>query len=99
MKILLAHKCFYYKGGAEVFFFEVARVLKEHGHEVAFFSINDEKNLESEWAKYFVDAPDFKAPGLFPKLKALTNSGDWKSGKRFSSAAADKDITDWLTGN
>ena len=42
MKILLAHKCFYYKGGAEVFFFEVARVLKEHGHEVAFFSINDD---------------------------------------------------------
>lgn len=73
MKILLAHKCFYYKGGAEVFFFEVARVLKEHGHEVAFFSINDEKNLESEWSKYFIDAPDFKAPGLFSKLKALAN--------------------------
>lgn len=43
MKILLAHKCFYYKGGAEVFFFEVARVLKEHGHEVAFFLLMTKK--------------------------------------------------------
>lgn len=71
MKVLLAHKCFYYKGGAEVFFFEVARVLKEHGHEVAFFSCNDEQNVESEWSKYFIDAPDFKSPGLIGKLKAM----------------------------
>lgn len=71
MKVLLAHKCFYYKGGAEVFFFEVARVLKEHGHEVAFFSINDEQNLESEWSKYFIDAPDFKSPGIMGKVKAM----------------------------
>jgi len=71
MKVLLVHKCFYYKGGAEVFFFEVARVLKEHGHEVAFFSVNDEQNLESEWSKYFVDAPNFKSHGLLNKLRAF----------------------------
>lgn len=82
MKVLLVHKCFYYKGGAEVFFFEVARVLKEHGHEVAFFSINDEQNLESEWSKYFIDAPDFKAPGIVAKLKALADIPYSKSTKK-----------------
>lgn len=71
MRVLLVHKCFYFKGGAEVFFFEVARVLKEHGHEVAFFSVNDENNIESEWSKYFVDAPNFKAPGIISKIRAL----------------------------
>lgn len=73
MKVLLAHKCFYYKGGAEVFFFEVARVLKEHGHDVAFFSIKDKQNIESEWSKYFIDAPDFKSPGVISKVKAMFN--------------------------
>jgi len=71
MRILLVHKCFYYKGGAEVFFFEVARVLKERGHKVAFFSVNDKQNIESEWSKYFVDAPDFKNPNPLNKLEAL----------------------------
>lgn len=71
MRILLAHKCFYYKGGAEVFFFEVARVLREKGHEVAFFSVNDEKNVKSEWSKYFIHAPDFRSPNPLKKLEAL----------------------------
>ena len=61
----------------------------------------------------FVKANDFTGKAVIPfctsassgigesdkELKALTNSGEWKNGKRFSSAAADKDITDWLTGN
>lgn len=82
MKILLIHKCFYYKGGAEVFFFEVARVLKEHGHEVAFFSINDEQNIKSEWSKYFIDAPNFKASGIVTKIKVLKDIPYSKSAKR-----------------
>lgn len=72
MKILLVHKCFYYKGGAEVFFFEVARVLKGHGHQVAFFSVNDGQNIQSEWSRYFVNAPDFKSSNPLTKIKALT---------------------------
>ncbi len=71
MKILLVHKCFYYKGGAEMFLFEVARVLIEHGHEVAFFSIKNKKNENTEWSNYFIDAPDFKNPNPIVKLKAF----------------------------
>lgn len=71
MKILLVHKFFNYNGGADVFFFEVGRVLKEHGHEVAYFSTFSDRNLESEWSKYFIKAPDFKSGSPMKKLKAL----------------------------
>lgn len=71
MKILLVHKFFNYNGGADVFFFEVGRVLKEHGHEVAYFSTNSERNLESEWNDYFIEAPNFKSKNPIKKLQAL----------------------------
>ncbi len=71
MKILLVHKFFNYNGGADVFFFEVGRVLKEHGHEVAYFSTKSERNLESEWSSYFIDAPNFKSGNPIKKIKAL----------------------------
>ena len=71
MKVLLAHKFFNYNGGADVFFFEVGRVLKENGHEVAYFSTKSDRNEPSEWSKYFVDAPDFKSGNPLTKLKAL----------------------------
>ncbi len=72
MRILLVHKFFNYNGGADVFFFEVGRVLKENGHEVAYFSTKSERNEPSEWSKYFVDAPDFKSKNPLTRLKALT---------------------------
>lgn len=73
MRILLVHKFFNYNGGADVFFFEVGRVLKEHGHEVAYFSTLSDRNLDSEWSKYFIEAPDFKSGNPVKKLKALYN--------------------------
>jgi Glycosyltransferase len=72
MRVLLVHKFFNYNGGADVFFFEVGRVLKENGHEVAYFSTNNERNKTSEWARYFVDAPNFKSSSPVKKLKAIT---------------------------
>ncbi len=71
MRIVLAHKFFNYNGGADVFFFEVGRVLKEHGHEVAFFSTKSEQNLPTEWEGYFIEAPDFKSSNPLKKLDAL----------------------------
>lgn len=71
MKILLVHKFFNYNGGADVFFFEVGRVLKENKHEVAYFSTVSDKNEPSEWSDYFVEAPDFKSKNPIKKLGAL----------------------------
>lgn len=72
MKILLVHKFFKYNGGADVFFFEVGRVLEENGHEVAYFSTKDDDNLPSKWGEYFCNAPNFNTNGIVGKLNALT---------------------------
>ncbi len=71
MRILLAHKFFKYYGGADVFFFEVGRVLEENGHQVAYFSTEDDDNLDSEYSKFFIKAPDFKESGILNKIKAF----------------------------
>lgn len=90
MKILLVHKFFNYNGGADVFFFEVGRVLKEHGHEVAYFSTKSDKNLESEWSGYFIEAPNFKSGNPIKKLEALYNIPyNIKAKKRFSELLDD----------
>ncbi len=45
MKILLVNKFHYLKGGSEKYYFELGELLKENGHEVAFFSMEDEENI------------------------------------------------------
>lgn len=47
MKILLAKKFFYLKGGAEVYFFETAKLLENKGHKVIFFSMKHPHNFSS----------------------------------------------------
>jgi glycosyltransferase involved in cell wall biosynthesis len=59
LKIVLAHNYYNPIGGAEVFYHEVGRVLKENGHEVAYFS-PDDKNINSPWKKYFPKTVDYK---------------------------------------
>ena len=39
MRILLVNKFHYLKGGSEKYYFELGELLKEHGHEVAYFSM------------------------------------------------------------
>jgi len=73
MKILLTHKFHHLTGGAEVFYFEVARVLKNYGHEVAFFSTADENNINTGDVAHFVPAPNYSG-GLLDKLKALPST-------------------------
>lgn len=68
MKILLVNKFHYLKGGSEKYYFELAELLKEHGHEVAFFSMEDEKNIETGNKEYFVEKIDLNTGS---KLKAL----------------------------
>ena len=68
MKILLVNKFHWLKGGSEKYYFELAELLKEHGHEVAFFSMKDEKNITTGDKEYFVDKIDLNTGS---KLKAL----------------------------
>ncbi len=71
MKILLINKYHFLKGGAERAYFDMARILKEHGHEVAFFSMQHPNNEPTYWEKYFVESVDYITDNLslFQKLR------------------------------
>ncbi|MDP3964638.1 MAG: glycosyltransferase [bacterium] len=60
MKILLINKFYFLKGGAEKQFFDVKKLLEDHGHQVIVFSMQHEKNLPSPYSKYFVSKVDFE---------------------------------------
>lgn len=59
MKILQINKFFYPKGGAEAYFFDLCRLLEDHGHEVIHFSMKHPQNVPSKYEKYFVSPADF----------------------------------------
>lgn len=60
MRVLLCHNNFTVYGGAEVFVHEIARVLTEHGHSVAFLASQD-GDEQSEWSHHFPKAVDYRA--------------------------------------
>lgn len=64
MRILLINKNHYVKSGVETAYFDMAKTLESHGHEVAFFSMQDAKNEPTKWNKYFVDNVDYNAGSL-----------------------------------
>jgi len=71
MKVLLVNKFFYPRGGSESALFLTDRVLEQHGHQVAVFSMAHPSNLRSRFEKYFVSSVDFdesRSPAL--RLKA-----------------------------
>lgn len=68
MKILMVNKFHYLKGGSEKYYFDLASLLKDNGHEVAFFSMKDEKNIKTDCKEYFVEPIDLNTGS---KLKAF----------------------------
>lgn len=64
MKVLLVNKYHYLKGGAERAYFDTAKILKEGGHEIAFFSMNHPQNEKTYWEKYFVENVDYGGKGV-----------------------------------
>ena len=53
MKIILSNKFYYYRGGDCIYTINLEKLLKDHGHEVAIFSMDYKENLQSPWSKYF----------------------------------------------
>ena len=64
MKILLANKFYYRRGGDCIYMLNLELLLKAHGHEVAVFAMNYPENLDTPWKKYF--------PKNMSKLMAFT---------------------------
>ena len=59
MKIILVNKFHFIKGGSETYYFSLAEALREHGHEVHFFSMQDERNRPCEDADLFVSHREY----------------------------------------
>lgn len=53
MKILLANKFYYRRGGDCIYMLNLENLLKAHGHEVAVFAMDYPENLDTPWKKYF----------------------------------------------
>lgn len=55
MKILLVNYRYFISGGPEKYMFNIKKMLEDNGHEVVPFSIHSNKNVETEYSKYFVE--------------------------------------------
>lgn len=82
MKILCANKFFYLRGGSEYVFFDTAELLKEHGHEVAYFSMRSPLNLPCADETYFVSNVDFENGSGSRIASALRLLYSWESRKK-----------------
>lgn len=69
MRILLANKFLYRKGGAEVSLFETAELLRRKGHEVVFFAMQHPDNIPSAEGAFFVSQVDYERDGLKDALR------------------------------
>lgn len=70
MKILMCNSFHYLRGGAERCFFELMTLLADQGHTVIPFCMEDDKNLPSAYAKYFISHIDF--PSAVQKKNPVT---------------------------
>ena len=86
MKILMVNKFHYLKGGSEKYYFDLANLLEENGHEVAFFSMKNEKNIKTGNKEYFVEEIDLNSNN---KLKALEVIYSRKNKKKIEEALED----------
>ncbi len=86
MKILLVNKFHYLKGGSEKYYFELGELLKENGHEVAYFSMYNEKNITTGDKEYFVESIDLNVGS---KLKALDVIYSKENAKKMEEALDD----------
>ena len=68
MRILLSNKFYYPKGGDCIHAFDLEKLLKSNGHEVAFFAMQHALNQPSEYSSYFPSEVDYSGK----KLKNIT---------------------------
>lgn len=86
MRILFVNKFHYLKGGSEKYYFELAELMKENGHEVAFFSMKNDKNISTGCKEYFVEEIDLNTGS---KLKALDVIYSKENAKKMKEALED----------
>ncbi len=81
MKVLLINNQHNKSGGADVVYFNTAKLLESNGHEIAFFSTLSPNNIDSKQQQYFVEKFDFRNETL---LNKITNSYKYIYNKKAS---------------
>lgn len=82
MRILLANKFYYRRGGDCIYTMNLERMLKSHGHDVAVFAMQYPENEKSEWVGYW--------PSDMSRLKVFTRPfGDWEVKRKFGRLLED----------
>lgn len=74
MRILLVNYRYFISGGPEKYMFNVKKMLEDHGHEVIPFSIHSNKNVETEYSKYFVEPIGGRDATYFDEVKKTPKS-------------------------
>jgi glycosyltransferase involved in cell wall biosynthesis len=74
MRILLVNYRYFISGGPEKYMFNIKKMLEEHGHEVIPFSIHSNKNVETEYSKYFVEPIGSRNATYFDEVKKTPKS-------------------------
>lgn len=72
MRVLLVNKFHYLRGGSERYYFTLASLLEKAGHEVFYFAINDDKNIETKDKKYFLNNVGTEG-GIIGKVRMIKN--------------------------
>lgn len=82
MRILLANKFYYRRGGDCIVTLGLEQLLSSKGHEVAVFAMDYPENLDSPWKKYW--------PSNMSKIKAFTRPfGDGEVRRKFTALLDD----------
>jgi glycosyltransferase involved in cell wall biosynthesis len=64
VNVLLANKFFYRRAGAETVFFDTLDLLEARGHAVAPFAMRSDRNVATDWSRYFVREREYHGGGL-----------------------------------
>ena len=78
MKVLIVNKFHYLKGGSEKYYFDLAKLLMDKGHEVAFFSMQNEKNIKTKCKEYFVKESDMNSKNIFKAFDVIYSKANKK---------------------
>jgi len=90
MKVLLANKYFYRKGGSDTVFFETAEILEKKGHQTIFFSMDHPRNLPCKYNDKFVSHVDYNRGSWRERIKASLNIlYSWEARKKIEELIKD----------
>lgn len=74
MRILLVNYRYFISGGPEKYMFNIKKMLEDNGHEVIPFSIHSDRNVETEYSKYFVEPIGSRNAVYFDEVKKTPKS-------------------------